>query len=78
MLEEHGLQINKYRANAIKKVDRENDIWELRPGDSRVFFFYFVDNKFVLLHGYKKKSQKMPQKQIDQAIREMKDYRRRN
>jgi len=51
MLEEHGLQINKYRANAIKKVDRENDIWELRPGDSRVFFFYFVDKKFVLLHG---------------------------
>lgn len=50
------------------------DIWELRPGDNRVFYFYFRDNTFVLLHHFRKKSQKTPQREIDRAIAERDDF----
>lgn len=46
------------------------DIWELRPGDNRVFYFYFQNNTFVLLHHFRKKSQKTPQREIEAAKRE--------
>ena len=50
------------------------DIWELRPGVNRVFYFYFRDNTFVLLHHFRKKSQKTPQREIDRAIAERDDF----
>ena len=50
------------------------DIWELRPGDNRVFYFFFRDNTFVLLHHFRKKSQKTPQREIDPAISERDDF----
>jgi phage-related protein len=50
------------------------DIWELRPGDNRVFYFYFRDNTFVLLNHFLKKSQKTPQREIDRAIAERDDF----
>ena len=45
------------------------DIWELRPGDNRVFYFFFRNNTFVLLHHFRKKSQKTPQREIETAKR---------
>lgn len=51
-----------------------NNIWELRPGDNRVFYFYYQDNAFVLLHHFRKKTQKTPQREIDRAIAEREDY----
>ena len=51
-----------------------DDIWELRPGDNRVFYFFFQDNTFVLLHHFRKKSQKTPQLEINRAITERNDY----
>ena len=77
LLKEHGFDINRYKSQAIKKVDRNNDIWELRPGDNRVFFFHFTGNTFVLLHAYQQKSQELPPTELKQAVREMKDYKRR-
>lgn len=51
-----------------------DDIWELRPLSNRIFFFYWKDNKFVLLHYYIKKSQKMPPKEFKIAKRRRDDY----
>lgn len=50
------------------------NIWELRPGDNRVFYFFFRDNTFVLLHHFRKKSQKTPQREIERAIAERDDF----
>ena len=36
----------------------EDNIWELRPGSNRIFYFYFDKNTFVLLHSFRKKTQK--------------------
>lgn len=63
--------------NNITKHLRD-DIWELRPGGNRILYFYFKDNMFVLLHMFKKKTQKTPIQEIDKAIREKNDYISRN
>lgn len=55
----------------------EEDIWELRPGNNRVFYFYFQENTFVLLHQFRKKSQKTPKREMEKAKAERDDYLRR-
>jgi len=45
----------------------ENDLWELRPLNNRVFFFYWRDNTYVMLHHFVKKTKKIPKKEIDKA-----------
>ncbi|MEY8258222.1 type II toxin-antitoxin system RelE/ParE family toxin [Erysipelotrichaceae bacterium 66-17] len=52
----------------------EDGIWELRPGNNRVFYFFFENNTFVLLHQFRKKSQKTPKREIEKAKRERDDY----
>ena len=52
----------------------EDDIWELRPGTNRIFYFYYADNTFVLLHSFRKKSQKTPYREIAKARAERDDY----
>lgn len=56
----------------------DGEIWELRPGNNRVFFFYFDGKKFVLLHHYRKKTQKTPRFEIEKAKSEMRDYKARH
>ena len=56
----------------------EDDIWELRPMRDRILFAYWKDNKFLLLHHFVKKTQKTPQREIDQAKRNMADFLERS
>ena len=72
LLAKDGFSLNK---NYIDKINEEYNIWELRPGSNRVFFVAWIDGMFVLLHAFPKKTQKTPQREIDQAIREVKDLR---
>lgn len=51
-----------------------DNIWELRPRNNRVFYFYFENDVFVLLHHFRKKSQKTPTREIEQAKAERNDY----
>ena len=37
----------------------EDEIWELRPGNNRIFFFYYHAGTYVLLHHYRKKVKKL-------------------
>jgi phage-related protein len=52
----------------------EENIWELRPGNNRIFYFYYENDAFVLLHQFRKKSQKTPRREIDKAKAERDDY----
>ena len=45
----------------------EGDVWELRPLRDRIFFASWVDNRFVLLHQFVKKTQKTPKRELDKA-----------
>lgn len=51
----------------------EDEIWELRPGKNRVLYFFYKNNKYILLHHFVKKTQKTPRREIEKAKKEMKD-----
>ena len=76
------LYIELLQNNGTRQPDNitkhiEENIWELRPGNNRVFYFYYENNTFVLLHHFRKKTQKTPQREIEQAKAERNDYLRR-
>ena len=54
-----------------------SDLWELRPGDNRIFYFLSCGDSFVLLHQFRKKTVKTPQSEIEAAQREIADYKHR-
>ena len=59
----------------MKHIDGE--IWELRPLRDRIFFVAWVDDSFVLLHQFMKKSQKTHLREIEKAKREFADLTER-
>lgn len=69
LLQENGTRL----PNNITKHLIE-DIWELRPGNNRVLYFYHKEDTFVLLHHFRKKTQKTPISELEKAKRERNDY----
>ena len=55
----------------------QGELWELRPSRDRIFFIAYLEDSFVLLHHFVKKSQKTPQREIDRAMREIADLKER-
>ena len=58
-----------------------NGIYELRTkfasDINRIFFFSKFNNTFILLDGFTKKTEKIPAKELEKALRYKKDYERR-
>lgn len=75
LLGQYGMRINDYKPRSMKPI--EGDLYELRPGNNRIFFFYFKENRIVLLHGFRKKQRKTPRHEIETAKERMEDYKRR-
>ena len=69
LLQRHGTQLSN---NIVKLIT--DDIWELRPGNNRVLYFYHKDDTYVLLHQFRKKTQKTPRREIDKAKAERDDW----
>jgi phage-related protein len=69
LLEDHGTQLGE---NITKHL--EEDIWELRPGNNRVLFFYHKNDTYILLHQFRKKTQKTPRREIEKAKTERDDW----
>lgn len=69
MLQEEGLKLGE---PYIKYITEE--IWELRPLRSRILFVAHRNNSFILLSIFVKKTQKKPKREIDKAMRYLKDY----
>lgn len=63
------------------KGAKNKGLYELRvkfsSDISRIFYFTYKDNTFVLLHGFVKKSQKLPDREIEKARKYKADYERR-
>jgi phage-related protein len=68
-LEAYGTRVGEPQ---VKHID--GNLWELRPLAHRIFFFYWRDDKFILLHHFIKKTRKTPPKEIEQATQNMKDF----
>ena len=53
-------------------------LWELRPGPNRFFYVAVRGRHFVILHGYRKRSQAAPQREIETAQRRWADLLERD
>ena len=73
MLEAYGTEIGE---PYIKHIDCE--IFELRPLRDRFLFFFKQENRYVILNHFVKRTQKTPRREIEKAIRLMKDFNERN
>jgi phage-related protein len=68
LLEEFGTDLGMPHTRRIK-----GRLWELRPGDNRLFYCLQMESTFILLHGYRKRSRKAPEKEIATALRRMQE-----
>ncbi len=69
LLEEFGVRLREPHASHV-----EGAIWELRGGSGRLFYFAHTWRRCVVLHGYVKKSQRTPKKEIATAHRRWQDF----
>jgi phage-related protein len=65
-LKDHGLS-----APLVSMRQIQGKLWELRISRSRIFYVLLGATTMVLLHAYKKQSQKAPRREIDTALRRM-------
>ena len=68
LLQEFGRNLNMPHAKPI-----QGKLWELRPGGIRLFYFAYIEQQFVILHGYRKQSQRAPSGEIAIALRRMQE-----
>ena len=75
------LKFNGYELREPYSKPLGDGIFELRAqvatNISRVLYFFVVDNKAVLTHGFVKKTQQTPKAEIDRAKRYREEYLRR-
>ena len=75
------LQVLNIRAREPLVKHLEGKLWELRRSSDgniyRLLYFFFTGCKIVFLHGFQKKSQKTPCREIETAQARMDDYIRR-
>jgi len=69
VLKKYGTRIGEPYIKFIR-----GDMWELRPTRDRIFFAYFKNNTFILLHHIVKKTNKTPVSAIEQAERNLMDW----
>lgn len=48
-------------------------LWEIKIDTNRIFYVMIHREKMVLLHAYKKQSQKMPRRELKVAIKRLKE-----
>lgn len=62
------LQVRNITARSPLVKHLEGDLWELREESStniyRIIYFFFTGRRIVLLHGFQKKTQHMPNKEL--------------
>ena len=72
-LEDYGRHLPRRYARHIG-----NKIWELKEDRYRILYFTFVQNKFVVLRIFMKKTERTPESEIRIAEKRMLDYRVRH
>ncbi len=80
LLKKHGLHLREPYVKSLKGQEYKG-LFELRvqfaSDITRIFYFAYRNNTFVLLSGFTKKTQKTPEKELERAKRYKLDYERR-
>ncbi len=66
LLKEFGTDLGMPHAGPLR-----NRIWELRPGGIRLLYLAYLNHQFVILHCFRKTTQRTPDREIETAIRRM-------
>lgn len=77
LLAEYGPMLKEPFTKSISNTKLKELRIQASPNIYRIFYFTFVDRKFVLLHGFTKKTEKTPRREIKIAENRMNDYIRR-
>ena len=77
ILQEYGTRLREPYSKSLG-----NGIFELRikfaSDITRIFYFFYVNNKIILTNGFIKKTQNTPQGELDRAKKYKADYERRH
>jgi len=73
LLEKEGPGLLRPYADHVRGKIRELRV-SFSSVNVRIFYFFFLKDKIVLLHAFSKKTQELPEREIDQAERNMKDW----
>ncbi len=77
ILEEYGTKLREPYSKSLS-----DGIFELRikfaSDITRIFYFFFVDNKIILTNGFIKKTQKTPASELNKAKKYKADYEERH
>lgn len=72
------LRLRNVQAHEPLVKHLEGNLWELREESStniyRIIYVFFTDRRIVFLHGFQKKSQKVPRRELQQARRYYDDF----
>ena len=72
LLAEYGIHLTMPHSRPLGQ-----DLWELRADAGRIFYFTTSGRQFILLHGYIKKSQRTPARELDTARRRVREFKER-
>lgn len=81
------LRVRNVQARAPLVRQLEGDLWELREESRtniyRVIYFFYRRRRIIFLHGFQKKTQRTPRRELETAQRQCQDFlareeRRRN
>ena len=63
-LQQEGSQ----RLAARQWAEKMNDVWQLRAGRHRIFYFWHSEaQRYVILHGFRKTSRRTPRLELERA-----------
>ncbi len=69
------VRVRNVRAREPLVRHLEGKIWEIREESNtnlyRILYFFFSGRRIVLLHGFTKKTQKLPHRELDVALRRL-------
>lgn len=73
LLKEYGLQLGMPYARHLR-----GRLWELRisdgPAGYRIIYFTHTEQRFILLHGFSKKTRRTPRQELSTAERRMTEF----
>lgn len=73
LLEKHGPNLLRPYADYVRDKIGELRI-RLQVGNVRIFYFFFLEGNLILLHAFKKKTPELPEREIEQAKKNMEDF----
>ena len=73
LLAAHGVLLKEPYTKQVKGKIREMRIKD-KQGAVRVLYFAYSGRRFILLHGFIKKTDKIPEREVEMAEKRMNDY----